>query len=105
MGSDSEHIGTLIALYSYQLISECAFEPEETVSQNRVALFDVYKLRAYFSHSNCKNCIYDCRSNYIYPPVVEDTSKIRGPCAPVDITQIAKEMFTYEPETGRKLAV
>lgn len=105
VGSDSEHIGTLIALYSYQLISECAFEPEETVSQNRVALFDVYKLRAYFSHSNCKNCIYDCRSNYIYPPVVEDTSKIRGPCAPVDITQIAKEMFTYEPETGRKLAV
>ncbi|MBQ9753006.1 MAG: hypothetical protein IJV81_09315, partial [Paludibacteraceae bacterium] len=105
VGSDSEHIGRLIALYSYQLISECAFEPEEMVSQNRVALFDVYKLRAYFSHSNCKNCIYDCRSNYIYPPAVEDTSKIRGPCAPVDITQIAKEMFTYEPETGRKFAV
>ena len=105
VGSDSEHIGRLIALYSYQLISECAFEHEEMVSQNRVALFDVYKLRAYFSHSNCKNCIYDCRSNYIYPPVVEDTSKIRGPCAPVDITQIAKEMFTYEPETGRKFAV
>ena len=105
VGSDSEHFGRLIALYSYQLISECAFEPEETVSQNRVALFDVYKLRAYFSHSNCKNCIYDCGSNYIYPPVVEDTSKIRGPCAPVDITQIAKEMFTYEPETGRKFAV
>ena len=105
VGSDSENIGRLIALYSCQLLTECAKENENTPPKNRVALFDPYILRAYFSHSNCKNCIYDCRSNYIYPPVVEDTSKIRGPCAPVDITQIAKEMFTYDPETGRKLAV
>ena len=105
VGSDSEKLSRMVALYSRQLLTECAEENENTPPKNRVALFDPYILRAYFSHSNCKNCIYDCRSNYIYPPVVEDTSKIRGPCAPVDITQIAKEMFTYEPETGRKFAV
>ena len=27
------------------------------MAQNRVALFDPYILRAYFSHSNCKKCI------------------------------------------------
>ena len=27
---------------------------------------------------------------------VIETSKIRGPCEPVDITKIAKEYFTYE---------
>lgn len=31
--------------------------------KNRVALFALI-IRAYLSHSNCKN-IYDCRSNYI----------------------------------------
>ena len=105
VGSDHENIGRLIALYSRQLLTECAEESENTLPKNRVALFDPYILHAYFSHSNCKKCIYDCKGNCIYFPPVIDTSKIRGPCGSVDITIIAKEMFTYDPPNRRKIAV
>ncbi len=105
VGSDHENIGRLIAMYSRQLLSEHAEKAENSSAQNRVALFDAYILRAYFSHSNCKNCIYDCKGNCLYYLPVVDANKIRGPCGPVDITLIAKEMFTYEPPDGRKIAV
>jgi len=105
VGSDSEKLSRMVALYSRQLLTECAEENENTPPKNRVALFDPYILRAYFSHSNCKNCIYDCKGKSIYSPPVIDTSKIRGPCGPVDITIIAKEMFTYDPPNRRKIAV
>lgn len=104
LGSEHENISRLVALYSHQLLTECA-EEENTLSENRVALFNPYILRAYFSHSNCKNCRYDCKGKCIcHPPVIE-ASKIRGPCSPVDITLIAKEMFTYESPNRRKIAV
>ena len=105
VGSDQENLSRLVALYSRQLLTECAEEDENTMAQNRVALFDPYILRAYFSHSNCKKCIYDCKGKSLYYPPVIDTSKIRGPCAPVNITKIAKEMFTYDPPNRRKIAV
>lgn len=105
VGSDQENLSRLVAIYSRQLLTECAEENENTMAQNRVALFDPYILRAYFSHSNCKKCIYDCKGKSLYYPPVIDTSEIRGPCAPVDITKIAKEMFTYEPPNRRKIAV
>ena len=105
VGSDHENIGRLIALYSRQLLMECADESENTPPKNRVALFDPYILHAYFSHSNCKKCIYDCKGKCICSPSVIDTSKIRGPCGSVDITIIAKEMFTYDPPNRRKIAV
>ena len=105
VGSDSENLSRMIALYSRQLLTECAEESENTPPKNRIALFDPYILRAYFSHSNCKNCIYDCKGKSIYSPPVIDTSNIRGPCVPVDITIIAKEMFTYDPPNRRKIAV
>ena len=105
VGSDSENLSRLIALYSRQLITECAEESENTPPKNRVALFDPYILHAYFSHSNCKKCIYDCKGNCICSPPVIDTSKIRGPCGSVDITIIAKEMFTYDPPNRQKIAV
>ena len=47
--------------------------------------------------------INECFS-YRYTPVI-DTSKIRGPCEPMDITIIAKEMFIYDPPNRRKIAV
>ena len=59
VGSDQENLSRLVALYSRQLLTECAEEDENTMAQNRVALFDPYILRAYFSHSNCKKCIFD----------------------------------------------
>lgn len=103
--SDHESINKLIAIFSRQLLEKHADECANTSAQNRIALFDAYILRAYFSHSNCKNCRYDCEGKCIcYPPVIE-TSKIRGPCRPVDITKIAKEMFIYEPPNGRNIAV
>ena len=57
VGSDQENLSRLVAIYSRQLLTECAEENENTMAQNRVALFDPYILRAYFSHSNCKKCI------------------------------------------------
>lgn len=56
VGSDQENLSRLVAIYSRQLLTECAEENENTMAQNRVALFDPYILRAYFSHSNCKKC-------------------------------------------------
>lgn len=105
VGSDQENLGRLIALYSRILLTDCDESAENTSAQNRVALFDPYILHAYFSHSNCKKCIYDCKGKSLYYPPVIDTSKIRGPCEPVDITIIAKEMFTYDPPNRRKIAV
>lgn len=95
-GSDHEHINRLIAWYSRRLTCEFEEVVQKTMTENRVALSDPI-IRAYFSQCrNCKNCGYDCKSiDYISPTVIE-ASKIRGPCGPVDITNIAKEYFTYE---------
>ena len=93
VGTDHEHISKLITLFSRQLVEK---EVEETLSQNRVALFGLYNIRAYFSQTNCKNCVYDCGRVSICQNAVIEASKIRGPCRPTDITKIAKEIFTYE---------
>lgn len=55
--------------------------------KSRVALFAPI-IRAYLSHSNCKN-IYDCRSsNNIPPPSVKCQSG-------VDLTQIMRGQFVF----------
>ena len=55
--------------------------------KSRVALFAPI-IRAYLSHSNCKN-IYDCRSsNYIPPPSAKSQSV-------VDLTQIMRGCFVF----------
>ncbi len=97
VGSDHKHINRLIAWYSkYAVQTEV---PEK--AENRVALSAPIYNRAYFSHCwNCKNCRYDCSDSSYSLIAAEETNKIRGPCAPVDITLIAKECFTYE-QTGR----
>lgn len=92
VGSDREHICKLIAWFSRRLTLVSAETVEEPLSENRVALLVPHNIRAYFSHSNCKNCSNDCGGTNI----CFSASKIRGPCVSVDITQIAKEMFTYE---------
>lgn len=102
VGSDHEHISRMVALYSRQFVEK---EITETLSENRVADFDPYNIRAYFSPMNCKNCVYDCGGKSICQSTVIEASKIRGPCRTVDITKIAKELFTYEPQNGREIAV
>ena len=95
-GSENEHINRLIAWYSRRLHEQ---DGEDETSERRVAHFDTIT-RAYFSHCrNCKNCRYDCQSKYIALPAVCLPNDIRGPCGTVDLTQIAKEYFTYE-QTG-----
>ena len=94
-GSDHEHMNKLITWYSRRLAQsstpETAMQPE-----NRVAL-SAPIIRAYLSPCrNCKNCGYDCQDKGYITQAVIETSKIRGPCEPVDITKIAKEYFTYE---------
>ncbi len=97
VGNDHKHINRLIAWYSKYAVQ--ILFPEQ--KENRVALSAPIYNRAYFSHCwNCKNCRCDCRDSSYSLITAEETNKIRGPCAPVDITLIAKECFTYE-QTGR----
>ena len=94
-GTENEHINRLVAWYSRALIEQ----NETGCFQSRVALFTPIT-RAYLSHCrNCKNCRYDCDSKSISLDAVYPFTHIRGPCENVDLTQIAKENFTYE-QTG-----
>ena len=98
-GSDHEQLNRLVTWYSRRLTNTDADESYGNEPENRVAHFAPI-IRAYLSPCrNCKNCRYDCQGKSIYPEAVIETSKIRGPCVPVDITKIAKELFTYE-QTG-----
>lgn len=98
-GSDHEQLNRLVTWYSRRLTNTDADESYGNEPENRVAHFAPI-IRAYLSpRRNCKNCRYDCQGKSIYPEAVIETSKIRGPCMPVDITKIAKELFTYE-QTG-----
>ncbi len=94
--NDHQYINRLSAWYSRRLVDIFWAEKQE----NRVAVSD-YILRAYislcWSCENCKNYnnIYDCGNSYRITAATEN-SNIRGPCKAVDLTEIAKEFFTYE---------
>lgn len=95
-GSDHEHMNKLITWYSRRLTRSNLLDTETQDVENRVAFSDPI-IRAYLSPCrNCKNCGYDCQGKGYMTQAVIETSKIRGPCEPVDITKIAKECFTYE---------
>ena len=95
-GSDHEHMNKLITWYSRRLTRSNLPDADTQNAENRVALSDPI-IRAYLSPCrNCKNCGYDCQGKGYITQAVIETSKIRGPCEPVDITKIAKEYFTYE---------
>lgn len=98
-GSDHEQLNRIVTWYSRRLTTCGTDRSCEEKPESRVALFAPI-IRAYLSPCrSCKNCRYDCQGKSIYPTAVIETSKIRGPCMPVDITKIAKEFFTYE-QTG-----
>ena len=85
-GSDHEQLNRLVAWYSRKLTNCDADESDGDEPENRVAL-SAPIIRAYLSLCrNCKNCRYDCQGKSIYPEAGVETSKIRGPCALVDIT-------------------
>ena len=95
-GSDHEHMNKLITWYSRRLTRSNLPDADTQNAENCVALSDPI-IRAYLSPCrNCKNCGYDCQGKGYITQAVIETSKIRGPCEPVDITKIAKEYFTYE---------
>lgn len=98
-GSDHDQLNRIVAWYSRRLTGAMAGRAHQNEPEGGVAL-SAPIIRAYLSPCrSCKKCIYDCKGKSIYPEAVIETSKIRGPCAPVDITKIAKELFTYE-QTG-----
>lgn len=97
-GSDHTHMNRLVTWYSRRLTGGSRTDEREGMTEDRVA-FSCPIIRAYLSLWNCKNCGYDCQGKSNRYPAVIETSKIRGPCVPVDITKIAKECFTYE-QTG-----
>ena len=98
-GSDHEQLNRIVTWYSRKLTGAMAEETHQNEPEGGVALSGPI-IRAYLSPCrSCKNCIYDCKGKSIYTDAVIETSKIRGPCVPVDITKIAKELFTYE-QTG-----
>lgn len=94
--TDHQYINRLITWYSRRVVDRLWLNEEK----NRVAVSD-HILRAYISLCwNCENYknynnIYDCGNSYRITAATEN-SNIRGPCAPVDLTKIAKEFFTYE---------
>lgn len=95
-GSDHEHLNRIVAWYSRRLTGDMAEETYQSGTPKRVALLNPI-IRAYLSLCrSCKKCRYDCKDSSIYSGAVMETSKIRGPCMPVDITKIAKEFFVYE---------
>ena len=97
-GSDHTHMNRLVTWYSRRLTGGSQTDEREGMAENRVA-FSCPIICAYLSLWNCKNCGYDCQGKSNRYPAVIETSKIRGPCVPVDITKIAKEFFIYE-QTG-----
>lgn len=95
-GSDHAHMNLLITWYSRRLTNIATEDMPVSELDNRIALSRPI-IRAYFSLCrNCKNCGYDCKGKGYPALVLIDASKIREPCAAVDITKIAKESFTYE---------
>ena len=98
-GSDHDQLNRIVTWYSRRLTGARAERVHQNEPERGVAL-SAPIIRAYLSLCrSCKKCIYDCKGKSIYTDAVIETSKIRGPCAPVDITEIAKELFTYE-QTG-----
>ena len=88
-GSDHTHMNRLVTWYSRRLTGGSRIDEREGMTENRVA-FSCPIIRAYLSLWNCKNCGYDCQGKSNKYLTVIETSKIRGPCVPVDIKKIAK---------------
>lgn len=89
--SDNANINRIIAWYSRRIVDKYYSNEEK----NRVAL-SPHIIRAYFSQCwSCKN-IYDCGNVYRCSTAEFENNNIRGPCDSVDLTKIAKEIFSYE---------
>ena len=109
-GSEHEHMSRMVAWYSKRLIehqtevseekmenskitdnSEHPAENDDSIwKKSRVAL-SAPIIYAYLSQCrNCENCKYDCKGKDNRDLAREE--QIRGPCVPVDLTKLGKEI-------------
>lgn len=94
-GSENEHLSRMIAWYSRKLTCNYEETEDESETKCRVA-HSAPIIYTYLSQCrNCKNYNYDCKVNTI-DLAVQERKQIRGPCGPVDLNEIAKEMLEYE---------
>ena len=95
LGSQREHLSRMVVYYSRRYLLSVGLLPHSECQKGRVAFFaSLY--RAYISL--CWNWKYgsnDCGKCQLHTCVDRDSIPIRGPCTPVDLSQIAKEYFSY----------
>lgn len=94
-GSLREHMSRMVVWYSRRYLRSVGMLPSSKAQKGRVALFSSL-YRAYLSLCwNWKNGKYDCPDYGLKESVSQRSNTIRGPCEPVDLSNIAKEYFTY----------
>ena len=94
-GTQREHMSRMVVYYSRRYLLSVGLLSSSIRQNTRVAPpSSLY--RAYISLCwNWKNGIIDCRRCDCKTCVDSDAATIRGPCTPVDLSQIAKEYFSY----------
>ena len=94
-GSLREHMSRMVVWYSRRYLRSVGMLPASKAQKGRVALFSSL-YRAYLSLCwNWKNGKYDCPDYGIKESAGQCPNAIRGPCETVDLSNIAKEYFTY----------
>ena len=94
-GSLREHMSRMVVWYSRRYLRSVGMLPSSGAQKARVALFSSL-YRAYLSlYWNWKNGKYDCQDYGLRESVGQRSNTIRGPCETVDLSNIAKEYFTY----------
>lgn len=94
-GSLREHMSRMVVWYSRRYLRSVGMPPSSKAQKGRVALFSSLYC-AYLSLCwNWKNGKYDCPDYGLKESVSQRSNTIRGPCETVDLSNIAKEYFTY----------
>lgn len=100
-GTDHAHLNRLIARFSRQIIAQWQQRGQTFAPKTRVALSS-FVICAYLSPCrNWKNCKDDCKGKRDNE-TKKQPERVRGPCWPVDLTQIAKECFICEQIRTKK---
>ena len=95
IGSQREHMSRMVVYYSRRYLLSAGLLPHSDRQKGRVALFSSL-YRAYISLCwNWKYGRHDCGRCQFHACADRDAMPIRDPCTPVDLSQIAKEFFSY----------
>lgn len=97
--TDHEHLKYLVTWFSRSLIKKITNGTDVNYTKNRIALLSYIK-HVYISQCKyCNSCKYDCNGKYCNRDAVVQSCKIRGPCEPIDLIKLSRELSYYE-QTG-----